>query len=152
MTTSLFITSVLIVIFIYDLKWYLILDVVSLPASAIVLVLNLWIGVSWQNLLISAIIGSSFFLFQFIISRGKWIGGGDIRLGLFMGLALGWPMVLVAILLAYLGGSIIAIGFLLFGKKKWGSELPLGVFLSPATFIIMLWGQEILDWYLGLIM
>ncbi len=145
-----FIIAVMIVIFVYDLRWYLILDIVTLPACVVIFVLNLLVGFSWQNMLISGIIGGSFFLLQFLISRGKWIGGGDIRLGLLMGLTLGWPMVLVAMLMAYFIGSVVGIGLILTGKKSWGSQVPLGVFLSLATIIILFWGEPILNWYINL--
>lgn len=146
-----FLISVMIIIFIYDLRWYLILDIITLPACAIVLALNLFIGMDWQNLLISGIIGAGFFLLQFIVSNGKWIGGGDIRLGLLIGLALGWPMVLVAIFLAYIIGSIAGIFLLALKKKSWGSKIPLGIFLSIATIIVLFWGGGILAWYLKMI-
>jgi len=139
------------VIFLYDLKYYLILDVITLPSIIIVLILNLIIGFEWQNLALSGIIGLSFFLIQFVVSRGKWVGGGDLRLGLLMGVALGWPLVLVAIMLSYIGGSFIGVYLLVKNKKKWGSKLPLGVFLSVGTVVILFWGQKILDWYLALI-
>ena len=142
-----FIIAVMTIIFIYDLRWYLILDIVTLPACVVVFLLNLVLGVTWQNMLISGIIGSSFFLIQFLISRGKWIGGGDIRLGLLIGIAMGWPLVLVAIFLAYIVGSFISIGLILSKKKEWGSQVPLGIFLSTATIITLFWGQEIVDWY-----
>jgi len=148
---SWFIISVMIVIFIYDLKWYLILDIITLPASLFILILNLYIGMNWQNMLISVIIGIGFFLIQFLISRGKWIGGGDIRLGMLMGLSLGWPMILVAIILAYFIGSIVGILLILFKKKKFGSKIPLGIFLSTATVITLFWGNIILDWYLNIL-
>ncbi len=144
-----FLIAVMIVVFVIDLRWYLILDIIVLPASVVVFVLNLILGTSWHNLLISGIIGGSFFLIQFLISKGKWIGGGDIRLGLLMGLALGWPNILVALFLAYFIGSIVGIGLILAGKKKWGGEVPLGTFLSIATVIVILWGNRILDWYLN---
>ena len=146
-----FLISVMIVIFIYDLRWYLILDKVVLPACLIVFALNCFLGISWQNMLISGIIGSSFFLIQFLISRGRWIGGGDIRLGLLMGLALGWPNVLTAIFLAYLIGSVVGVGLILSGRKQWSSKVPLGVFLSTATIIVLFWGEIILDWYFSLL-
>src|SRR3989339_522299 len=146
---SWFIISVMTIIFIYDLKWYLILDIVTLPACAIIFALNFATGQNWQNLLISGIIGASFFLIQFVVSRGKWIGGGDIRLGLLMGLTLGWPMVLVAIFLAYIIGSIVGIFLLLTKKKSLGSQIPLGIFLAPATIIVLFWGEGILQWYWG---
>ncbi|MCK4554652.1 prepilin peptidase [Candidatus Parcubacteria bacterium] len=151
-----FLIAVMIIIFIYDLRWYLILDIITLPACAIVFILNLIISfqcsqcAQWPNLLISGIIGGSFFLIQFIISRGKWIGGGDIRLGLLMGLALGWPKIIVAIFLAYLIGSVVGVGLLMAGKKKWGSKLPLGVFLSAATVVVLFWGERIVGWYMNL--
>lgn len=155
-----FLVSIMIIIFIYDLRWYLILDVVSLPACLIVLIFNLAIGfyenneilqnIPWQGLLFSGIIGSSFFLLQFIISRGKWIGGGDIRLGLLMGLALGWPSIVVALFLAYVLGSVVGLGLIAMGKKQWGSKVPFGVFLSTATLVTLFWGKQLLAWYLGL--
>ncbi len=144
-----FIISVMIVIFIYDLRWYLILDKVTIPAGIVVLLFNLALGLNLWNLLISGIIGGSFFLIQFLISKGKWVGGGDIRLGALMGLILGWPNVMLAIFLAYIIGSVVAIGLLISRKKKWGSMVPMGIFLSTATIIILFWGEFILNWYLG---
>ncbi len=146
-----FIISVMIIVFIYDLKWYLILDIITLPASLILLIWNLYLGMNWQNMLISVIIGIGFFLSQFLISRGKWIGGGDIRLGMLMGLSLGWPMILVAIILAYFIGSIVSILLILFKKKKFSSKIPLGIFLSTATVITLFWGDIILNWYLNIL-
>jgi len=144
-----FLISIMIVIFVQDLRWYVILDKVTLPACLIVLLLNLFLGYSLWNLLISGIISGSFFLLQFIISGGKWIGGGDIRLGMLMGLALGWPPVLVALFLAYLIGSIVSLVLVMSGKKGWQSTMPLGIFLSTATIITLFWGEQILNWYLG---
>ncbi len=125
----------LMVIFIYDLKYYLILDKVSLPAIVFALVGNIILGHGWLDLLLAAIVGGGFFLFQFLISRGKWIGGGDIRLGILMGVILGWPQVTTALFLAYILGSIVGIFLLLNKKKGWGDKLPLGTFLSVSTLI-----------------
>ncbi|KKQ60321.1 MAG: Type 4 prepilin-like protein leader peptide-processing enzyme [Parcubacteria group bacterium GW2011_GWE2_38_18] len=156
-----FLISVMVIIFIYDLRWYLILDVITLPSIALVLILNFFINLLsndmalsdsyWQQLLISVIIGAGFFLLQFVISKGRWIGGGDIRLGLLMGVALGWPDILVALFIAYLAGAIIGIGLILIGKKKWGSEIPFGIFLSAATLVTLFFGNFILDWYLNML-
>ncbi len=153
-----FIVSVMIIVFIYDLRWYLILDRVMIPSMVIVLILNFYLGYlagnPWNNLLnllISGIIGGSFFLFQFVISRGRWIGGGDIRLGLLMGLILGWQSLLVALMLAYISGAIVGVSLIAMGKKKMSSQIPFGVFLSTATIISLFWGQEIIYWYLNLL-
>jgi prepilin signal peptidase PulO-like enzyme (type II secretory pathway) len=144
-----FFISVMIIVFVYDLKWYLILDVITLPACFVVFFLNLWLGFSWLNLLVSGIIGAGFFLSQFLISRGKWIGGGDIRLGLLMGLALGWPSIITAIFLAYLIGGFAGIILIMAKKKKLGSHVPLGIFLTSAAVAALFYGEKIFNWYIS---
>ncbi|MFH1226190.1 MAG: prepilin peptidase [bacterium] len=141
----------LIIIFVYDLKYYLILDKVIVPAIIIALAFNLILGLTWQSLVLGGLIGGVFFLFQFLVSRGRWLGGGDIRLGVLMGAVLGWPGVAIAITLAYFIGSIFSLILLALKKKSWQSQLPLGTFLTIATVITMFWGQEILRWYLNII-
>jgi prepilin signal peptidase PulO-like enzyme (type II secretory pathway) len=96
------------------------------------------------------VIGSGFFLLQFVISKGRWIGGGDIRLGFFMGAILGWPHVLTALFISYILGSFISIFLLLYRRKEWGDKIPFGTFLALGTFITMLWGPSLVNWYLSL--
>jgi prepilin signal peptidase PulO-like enzyme (type II secretory pathway) len=145
-----FVISVLGFVFVYDLRWYLILDKIILPSCLVVFVLNTILGIGWLDLIFSAIIGGSFFLLQFVVSKGMWIGGGDIRLGFFMGLILGnWQYLLVALFLAYLLGSMVGLPLILTKKKKWGEKVPFGIFLSAATLIALFYAGEILDWYLG---
>lgn len=141
----------LIIIFVYDWKHGLILDAVTLPAMAVALIFNLIRGFSWWDLLLGAAIGGGFFLAQFLLSRGRWIGGGDIRLGALMGLMLGWQMLLVADLLAYLAGAGVAIVLLASARKKLGSPIAFGTFLSGATLVTFFYGQPLLAWYLNLI-
>jgi prepilin signal peptidase PulO-like enzyme (type II secretory pathway) len=151
-----FVISVMIIVFIYDLRWYLILDKVTFPAMAAIIGLNLFaeFGISggapvlsWRNWLISGIIGGSFFLLQFIVTKGKGIGGGDLRLGLLMGLILGWQGLVVALFAAYFSGSIVGLSLIAAGKKQWGSKLPFGVFLAPATVVALFWGQPLWQWF-----
>jgi len=138
----------LIIIFVYDFKHYLILDKVTLPALAVVFLFNFLLGYSLVNLLLAGGLIFGFFLFQFIISRGKWIGGGDLRLGFLMGAMLGWPKALVALFLAYISGAVIGLILVVLKKKELSSPIPFGTFLTAATLITLLFGQEILNWYL----
>lgn len=140
----------LVIIFVYDLRYYLILDSVVLPAIILAFIFNLSLGANFFNLLLAAVLASGFFLLQFVISKGAWIGGGDIRLGFLMGAILGWPQILTALFLSYIIGSIFSIGLLLAKKKGMSDKVPFGTFLSLATFITMLYGPEIIDWYLTL--
>lgn len=138
----------LIVIFTYDLIHYLILDSVILTSVIVSFVGNLLLGVSWSSMLIAGCITAGFFGAQFFLSRGRWIGGGDIRLGFLMGVMLGWPLVLVALFLSYVSGSIIGIGLILFGKKTLQSKVPFGTFLTAGTLAALFYGQELMAWYL----
>jgi leader peptidase (prepilin peptidase) / N-methyltransferase len=150
--------SILIVIFIYDFKYYLILDKVSIPAIILALIVNLFIAFlntgfnslisEFLNLALSAIVAGGFFFLQFAISRGKWIGGGDIRLGLLMGFMLGWPYVLPALAISYILGSLV--GMFLIGAKhaNMKTQVPLGTFLAIGIFIVLIWGSQIVNWYL----
>ena len=137
----------LIIIFVYDLLYYLVLDVVSVPAIIVGFAGSLLLGLSLTNLLIGGIIGLSFFLLQFVISRGKWIGGGDLRLGLMCGFMVGWPKILVLLVVTYISGAIISVFLLASKKKKWKDSVPLGIFLTLATLVVILFGDKIIDWY-----
>jgi leader peptidase (prepilin peptidase) / N-methyltransferase len=144
-------TCFLIIIFTYDLRYYLILDRVSIPAMVVATLLSLFVlKISAVHLLIGALIGGGFFLLQFLISRGKWIGGGDIRLGAVMGLMLGYRSLIIALVLAYILGSMVGIGLIIFGKKGWKSQVPFGTFLSVATFCAFIFGTTVVDYYVRL--
>ena len=149
------IASLLIIIFVYDLKHYIIPDKVLFPAILLVLIFNFSpYGRSpegGQFSILSALGAAGFFLLIFLISRGTWLGFGDVKLVFLMGLILGFPNILAALFLAFFFGAIIGIGLIIFGKKKLKSEIPFGPFLITGTFIAMLWGKELITWYLSFI-
>ncbi|MFC1687582.1 prepilin peptidase [Patescibacteria group bacterium] len=138
----------LVIIFVQDLRYQLILDRISLPALVVVLPLSYFVlDIPIIDILIGIAVGGGFFALQFYLSRGKWIGGGDIRLGAVMGVMLGWQILLVALFLTYMVGSIASIVLILSKKKKWGSHIPLGTFLSAATYASFFFGEHLLWWF-----
>ncbi len=144
--------GVLVFLFIYDLKHMLVLDVVTLPAIGLVLAAQFFLGAQMTGIVIGALIGGSFFAVQYLVSRGRWVGGGDIRLGLLAGAMLGWQQVLVALLLAYVGGSVIALGLLAAKRVTMKSQVPFGAFLVPAVMVALIFGEWFVDWYLSLVL
>lgn len=142
----------LLIVFLYDWKYYLVLDQVVWPAAVIALVANLFFGYSLASLLLGAIAGGGFFGLQYLLSRGRWIGGGDIYLGVLMGLVLGWPQILTALFLSYVLGSLVSLFLIALHLKRWKDRIPFGTFLSLGTIITMLYGQRLLSWYLNLLM
>ncbi len=151
----LFLLSSLLVVFVYDLKYYLIPDVVLLPAILVSFVFGLLsiFLTSSLNIFMEGIIGalvfSGFFGVQYFLSRGKWVGGGDIKLGFLLGFILGWKLALVSLVLAYIFGSLVALTLMALGRKTRKDILPFGPFLIFSFFLCLFYGQAILDWYLN---
>ncbi|MDO8576951.1 MAG: prepilin peptidase [Candidatus Daviesbacteria bacterium] len=102
----------------------------------------------WSFLTGAAIGG--FFLSLIILTRGKGMGGGDVKLGAFMGVMLGFPQALFALVLSFLTGAVFSIGLILLRKKHFGQTIPFGPFLSLGSLIMIFWGREIINWYLHL--
>ena len=152
-----YMSSALIVIFVYDLKHYIIPDKVLFPAIVISLIYNfippLFFGRPDQDILYAfsaAVIASGFFLIIFLVSKGRWIGFGDVKLAVLMGFVLGFPNVLAALFLAFFFGAIIGIILMVFKKKSLKSEIPFGPFLIFGTFMAIFFGSQIINWYLRL--
>lgn len=148
-----FILFFLTFVFVYDLKYQEIWDRMTIHPAAVLAAASVWFGwLSIPSMIIGASVGAGFFFLQYAVSKGRWIGGGDIRLGLFMGIILGWPMILVVLFLAYVGGTLFVLPFLALGKKQLASKIPFGTYLSVATVVVMFWGETVLQWYMGLIL
>ncbi len=101
------------------------------------------------SILMGLLIGG-FFMALIIITRGKGMGGGDVKLGALMGLSLGFPNSLVALISAFLSGAIFSLVLILAGKKHFGQSIAFGPFLVTGSLIALFWGQQILEWYLNL--
>lgn len=141
----------LIIIFVYDWLYQEILPEVIWVGALVGLVFNIYLGLGLISMLIGALIAGGFFFLQYAVSDGKWIGGGDVRMGIMMGIWLGWPVVPVALLLSYIVGSVCSLALLVLKKKQFASPIPFGTFLALGTFVAILWGNQILQWYMGLL-
>lgn len=102
-----------------------------------------------QNLLAAAGVGL-FFYFLIVITRGKGMGGGDLKLGIFIGLCLGIFPTIVALILAFILGSIVGIGLIFLGKKTLKQTIPFGPFMSIGALLAILCGTQIISIYLGM--
>ena len=146
-----YLIAVFILVFMYDLKYLMILPEVVGPAAAAALAANIALGHGWLGPILGAVIAGGFFRLQFVLSRGRWVGGGDAWLGLLIGAALGWQKALLTLLLAYVGGALVALVMLGLGRKKLGQQLAFGTFLSVAALFSLIFGDAAIHWYLGLI-
>ena len=146
------ISCFLIIIFVYDFKHYIIPDNILWPAIAIALIYNLLPPYDlWRMFytFLAVLISAGFFLAIFLFSKGKWMGFGDVKLAILMGLLLGLPNVLAALFLGFLFGAIIGIILMVFEKKSFKSEIPFGPFLIAGSFVTMFCGNQLVQWYLN---
>lgn len=147
----LFITFIFVLLSFYDIFFQEIPDEISLPT-----ILAAGIGGfalqlhSPISLLIGFAVPVAFFGLLFLGSAGRWLGGGDVRIGAIMGFLLGWPNILIGLFLAYVFGSIYSTIGLLSGKLTRKTPIPFGPFLFLGSYITLFWGDKILKWYMGL--
>ena len=148
-----------IVLGVIDLEHKLILNKIVYPAVVVALIISVFlpqpgiidVSLPWPKIvngIIGGAIGFVFLLIPAIIYRGG-MGWGDIKMAGLIGLVTGFPLVFVALLMAVILGGLVA-GFLLLLKiRKRKEAIPFGPFLSLATMATLLWGSNILNWYLG---
>jgi len=141
---------VLIMVFMFDYRASVIPDRVTIPGMVIVTICNILLGMPVAELLLGGLVLGGFFAAQFLISRGRWVGGGDVRMGMLMGFLLGPILGIVALFISYVSGSIIGIMLISSGNRKIDSHVPFGTFLAFATVICMFFGQYLFNWYMSL--
>jgi len=154
----LFYCCLFIVLLVIDLEHGLILNRVVYPAMAVALLISIFFSIFFpQSKIVPDIgqaaigggIGLVLFLLVVLISRGG-MGWGDVKMAALIGLVTGFPLIFVALLLAVIVGGLVA-GILLALKLRRRKEtIPFAPFLSLATIVTLLWGSDILSWYLGL--
>lgn len=154
-----FYASLFIIVFVVDLEQGLILNKVAYPAMAAALLIAAFQPQSWlgdwpfsgvANAALGGGIGLGLFLLLVFISRGG-MGWGDVKLAAIIGLAAGYPLVLVALLIGAVLGGVVGATLLASRKRRPGEAIPYGPFLSLAVMVTLLWGSDILSWYKGLL-
>ncbi len=181
---SIFAVSILIAVFLTDVKKGLIPDAITYPATIIlflVLVIEtvvksvlIYFSLSehpigkfllpphsdyyFRHVLLAAepltggIIAAAslgiFFGLIILLTKGKGMGGGDLKLAIFMGLALGVANSVVALMIAFITGSLFGIILVALKSKKINQTIPFGPFLSFGGIVAILWGKQILDLFI----
>jgi leader peptidase (prepilin peptidase)/N-methyltransferase len=152
-----FYACLFIVIFVIDLEQGLILNKVVYPGMVVALLLSLYplpwlagsMGMRVAYAALGGAIGFGIFLLIAIASRGG-MGWGDVKLAGLIGLATGFPLVFLSVIMGAILGGIVAVVLVITKKRQRRQTIPFGPFLAAAAMITLLWGSNILNWYLGL--
>lgn len=146
----------LAVLFAYDSKWYLLPDRANFALIGFGVLTATIITVQSKDYIstLSSIIGagvilSGLYLVLYWLSKGKWIGFGDIKLGLGLALLLAdWRLAIIALFTANLIGTLIVIPGMVMGKLKRDSHIPFGPLLIAGAIIAQFAGLHLIDNYL----
>ncbi len=164
-------SSILIIIFVIDLENQLVLDIITYPAMILAFVIaffrpeitavnslgsgtiNQAVSQAASNAagqaliaLLGGVLGLVAMSIPFIIYPSG-MGMGDIKLAALVGLMTGYPLIILALLLSWISGGVIA-GILLALKIKGRKDpIPAAVFMVVAAIVTLLWGKEIWNWY-----
>jgi leader peptidase (prepilin peptidase)/N-methyltransferase len=140
---------------IYDFKWQRLPNRITYLLIGLALVQLAVSLIAYKGGLTSVIdafwgvlISAGIFYALLIVSNGAWIGGGDVKLGVVIGLIIGGPINSVLMLLfSSLIGTIYSIPLLLTGRAKKDSKVPFGPFLILAAIIVELFGTSLINYY-----
>lgn len=141
-------TSVLIVISVIDWRTY------EIPFGCNVLIGILGIVrvildlAHWYDYVIGFFIVSGLFYIIVLVSKGTAMGGGDVRLMAAAGLLLGWKAIFLSLMIGSVAGSVIHLTLM----KVQGRDrvLAFGPYLALGIFVSMLYGEQIIAWYLNM--
>jgi leader peptidase (prepilin peptidase)/N-methyltransferase len=161
---------VLLILLVTDLEKMLLPNVITYPGFIIVFVLSVAVMAlnfepRWafhipatgffsllNNYLVSALLGALtgfiLLLLVAVVSRGG-MALGDVKLAGLIGLMTGFPNIFVALFVGIIGGGLIAGLLLLSRLRKRKDPMPFGPFLCLGGMVALLWGTEILKWYLS---
>lgn len=141
---------------VYDLRWFLLPNRVVYPLTVLATIEAVLVAIAVHDAgsLLQAVLGalviSGTFWVLFQVSAGNWIGGGDVKLAVVLGLLAGTPLkALLVLFFASVIGTICSIPLLLRGKKAMKLRVPFGPFLLAAAVVVVLFGSSLINWYTG---
>lgn len=154
-------TFSLVAISAIDIDHQIIPDSISLPLLWIGLFLSLWHPMAGAEVLFvdpkSSIVGalagylslwSVYHLFRLLTGK-EGMGYGDFKLLAALGAWLGWQMLPLIILLSALVGALVGVALIAFRRHDRNVPIPFGPYLAAAGWVALVWGEQIVDWYLG---
>jgi leader peptidase (prepilin peptidase)/N-methyltransferase len=147
-------SSALIIIAFIDLNEQIVPDVISLPGIVIGFIISFFVPyISFINSALGVAVGGGIILIiglgGSVIFKKEAMGGGDVKLAAMIGAFLGWRYIIISLFLGFFLGALAGI-FLIISKIKSREDVvPFGPFIVLGSLITLLWGEKIINWYIG---
>lgn len=144
--------AILVLILITDIERRLILNVVTYPAILLAFIASFFTpGMKWWSALTGGAIGFIFFLGTALVGNAIFgsgaMGGGDVKLAAFVGLIIGFPLVVETLVLTILIGAGVSLILLVTRVRSLRDYIPYGPFLVAGAMVTLLWGRPIAEWF-----
>lgn len=108
-----------------------------------------------DSILIQALIavgfGGALFGGIILFTRGRGMGLGDLKLVIPLGLLLSWPDIVLALAASFIIGAVISLLLMATRRKSFKDGVPFGPFLAISVFVVMFFGETIMNWYFSLL-
>jgi prepilin signal peptidase PulO-like enzyme (type II secretory pathway) len=148
--------SLLIILAVYDARWMLLPDKVMYPAIGVAGLYLIYRIASTASLtavrgpLLGAVLAGGIFYAIAAATKGKAMGGGDIKLAFLMGLLLGLKGTALALFIAFNSAAIVGLVLIATKLKRRRDMIPFGPYLIAGTITAFLFGHSIIGWYLSI--
>lgn len=147
LATLLILFSLMLSIFVIDLEAKMIPDELAFLGFGLVMFYLLLINPSPLFTSLAAGFAAALFLLLIhLATRGRGMGLGDVKLAVFAGTLLGWPMMSIWLFTAFLTGAVVGTILVLTKKASFGKQIAFGPFLVIALIITLVWGKSLLNW------
>ncbi|OFW14986.1 MAG: hypothetical protein A3F70_15670 [Acidobacteria bacterium RIFCSPLOWO2_12_FULL_67_14] len=145
--------SALIVLFVIDLQHRILPNAITLPGAALGFLASWFLPPGWFSSLVGIAAGAGIPLAiaeAYRRVRGQeGLGMGDVKMLAMVGAFLGWPLMILTLVIASFAGSIAGLTLLASGKGTMQAALPFGTFLALGALVAAVAGRPILAWYLS---
>lgn len=131
----------LLLVFVYDMKYTLVLPVYVVPATLFAFGINLVLGVPLLSLLFGMAVLFLLFWLQHLVSGGRLLGSGDVTMGVLLGAMLGFTDGILAVMIAYVLGALVGVGLVATRRATVRDRVPFGTFLAVGGFVMLVWGD-----------
>lgn len=144
--------AIFALVLITDIERRLILNVVMLPAMLLAIVAIPLTEMPWDYALLGGAIGFGFFFVAALVGNAIFgsgaLGGGDVTLATFVGLIVGFPLIIEALVLTILIGAGVSLLLIVTRVRTLRDHIPYGPFIVAGAIITLLWGYPIAEWFL----
>jgi len=147
-------SSALIIISFIDLDEQIIPDEISLSGIVIGFLISFFVPyISYFNSLLGILAGGGIIfliaLAGLAIFKKEAMGGGDVKLAAMIGAFIGWRYIILSLFIGFFIGAVTGILLILSKVKNKDDIIPFGPFIVLGSILTILWGKNLLSWYLG---